>query len=361
MSKAVLALEDGTVLTGEAFGATGDTWGEVVFHTGMTGYEGVLTDPSYCGQIVVMTYPLIGNYGINREDLESPRVYARGLAVRQACQEPSNWRAESSLHGFLLEHGVVAISGLDTRALTRRLRSRGTMRGVISTQTIASEELVARASSCPHLSEQDLLKEAAATTRTVIPGSGPRIVVLDLGAKQNIMRSLRSRNCEIVILPPTVTGEDILAENPGGVVISNGPGDPERATGVIAAVKELVGKTPLLGICLGHQIIALALGGRTYKMKFGHHGPNHPVQDVATGRVYITSHNHGFAVDETSLQGLDVDVSYRNLNDGTVEGLRHRYLPISGVQYHPEAAPGPQDSEYLFDEFTSTVASKGVK
>jgi len=324
----------------------------------MTGYEGVLTDPSYCGQIVVMTYPLIGNYGVNREDFESGRIYARGLVVREACPDPSNWRSEYSLRDFLLEQGIVAVSGVDTRALTRRLRRYGTMRGVLSTLDVPPEELVARARACPELSEQDLLQEVAHTERTVIPGTGPRVVLIDLGAKRNIVRSLQQRNCEIVILPPTATVGDILAENANGVVISNGPGDPVRAGGVIETVRGLIGKTPLFGICLGHQIIALALGARTYKLKFGHRGANHPIQDTATGRVYITSHNHGFAVDEDSLAGLDIEVSHRSLNDGTVEGLRHRHLPIFAVQYHPEASPGPRDSEYLFNEFLSLVARK---
>ncbi|MDI6709395.1 MAG: glutamine-hydrolyzing carbamoyl-phosphate synthase small subunit [Bacillota bacterium] len=361
MRKAVLALEDGTVFTGEAFAAPGETWGEVVFNTGMTGYEGVLTDPSYCGQIVVMTYPLIGNYGTNREDFESARIYARGLVVREACDDPSNWRSEHSLRDLLLEQGIVAVTGVDTRALTRRLRRYGTMRGILGTLDVPPEELVARARACPQLSDQDLLQEVAHAERTVVPGTGPRVALINLGAKLNIVRSLSHHQCEIVIVPPTATAEEILAEDPAGVVISNGPGDPERAVGVIETVRGLVGKKPLFGICLGHQVIALAVGARTYKLKFGHRGANHPVQDTATGRVYITSHNHGFAVDEASLEGLDLEVSHRNLNDGTVEGLRHRRLPIFAVQYHPEASPGPHDSEYLFKEFLTAIAREEEK
>jgi carbamoyl-phosphate synthase small subunit len=351
MMQAILALEDGTVFTGRAFGARGERWGEVVFNTAMTGYQEILTDPSYCGQIVVMTYPLIGNYGINREDFEAKKSYVRGFVVREECDRPSNWRASYRLSDFLAREGVVGISGIDTRALTCHLRNQGTMRGVLSTECHDPALLVEKAKQCPHLTGQELVPEVATKEIYTLEGKGYRVVLIDLGSKLNIIRHLRERDCEVVVVPPTTTASEILALNPDGILLSNGPGDPVDVPYAIRTTRELIGKRPMFGICLGHQVIALALGAKTYKMKFGHRGANHPVKDLATGKVYITSQNHGFAVDAGSLAGLPVEVCHRNLNDGTVEGIRHKHLPLFSVQYHPEASPGPRESAYLFDQF----------
>jgi carbamoyl-phosphate synthase small subunit len=351
----MLALEDGTVYTGRSFGAGGEQWGEVVFNTGMTGYQEVLTDPSYCGQIVVMTYPLIGNYGTAREDDESRKSFVRGFVVREDCRHPSNWRAGGTIADFLTGENVIGLAGIDTRSLTRRLRSYGAMRGVISTITADAGELAERARSSPYLTGQELVPLVAAREAYTIPGSGKRVVLMDFGAKKNIVRCLAKRDCEVIVAPPDTGAADVLAFEPDGIVLSNGPGDPVDVPYAVAAVRRLIDKKPILGICLGHQILALAMGAKTYKMKFGHRGANHPVKDLATGRVYISSHNHGFSVDEESLEGLDIYVSHRNLNDGTVEGLKHKFLPVFSVQYHPEAAPGPADSEYIFDQFLAMM------
>lgn len=360
MEQGVLALENGAVFYGVPFGARGESWGEVVFNTGMTGYQEVLTDPSYCGQIVVMTYPLIGNYGINDEDWEDTRPHVRGFVVREACPSPSNWRAARSLDRYLAEQGIVGLAGVDTRALTRIIRSEGAMRGVIAGAPAPGEELVARARALPTISEQQLVFQVATDRPYHLPGGGCRVVVVDFGVKENIIRCLRDRGCDLVVVPPTFDAARIMACQPDGILLSNGPGDPTAVPGAVETVRELLGLRPLFGICLGHQILALALGGKTYKLKFGHRGANHPVKDLLSGRVYITSHNHGFAVDEGSLAHRDVVVTHRNVNDGTVEGLAHRYLPAFGIQYHPEAAPGPRDSEYLFDRFLALMRARVV-
>ncbi|MFZ5644448.1 MAG: glutamine-hydrolyzing carbamoyl-phosphate synthase small subunit [Bacillota bacterium] len=349
--KAILALEDGTYFIGKAFGSRGERWGEVVFNTGMTGYQEILTDPSYCGQIVVMTYPLIGNYGINREDFESKKSYVRGFVVKEECDHPSNWRASYKITDFLSREGVPGISGVDTRALTRHLRSFGTMRGVISAEESDPSVLVEKARSCPQLSGQQMVPEVATKEIYRVEGSGKRVVLLDFGSKLNIIRHLQMRGCDIYVVPPTTGPGEIMAMDPDGVMLSNGPGDPMDVPYAAITVKELAGRVPIFGICLGHQIMSLAMGARTYKMKFGHRGANHPVKDLITGRVYITSHNHGFSVDEESMSGIGLEVTHRNLNDNTVEGMRHESLPLFSVQYHPEASPGPTESDYLFDQF----------
>lgn len=359
--QAILALEDGTIFPGEAFGATGTQWGEVVFNTGMNGYQEVLTDACCCGQIVVMTYPLIGNYGITKEDFNNKKIHVRSLVVREVCEKPSNWRYSETVDSFLKKENVIGLSGVDTRALTRRLRSFGTMRGVICAGAgdHDAQALVERAKNCPHLTGQDLISGVAPTEIRVYHGGARRVILLDFGAGSNIIRCLQERDCEVVVVPPKTTAKDILAANPDGIVLSGGPGDPVDAPYAVETVRELIGKKPLLGICLGHLILGLALGAMTYKMKFGHRGANHPVKDLDTGRVYITFHNHGFSIEETSMKELDIYVSHRNLNDGTVEGFKHNNLPVLSVQFHPEALPGPQDSVYIFDQFIAMMAGEG--
>ncbi|MFZ5648809.1 MAG: glutamine-hydrolyzing carbamoyl-phosphate synthase small subunit [Bacillota bacterium] len=349
--KAILALEDGTYFIGNAFGSRGERWGEVVFNTGMTGYQEILTDPSYCGQIVVMTYPLIGNYGINREDFESKKSYVRGFVVKEDCDHPSNWRASYKISDFLSREGVPGISGIDTRALTRHLRNFGTMRGVISNDISNPASLVEKARNCPQLTGQQMVPEVSTRETYHIEGEAHRVVLIDFGSKLNIIRHLQMRGCDIYVVPHNTGAKETLALNPDGVMLSNGPGDPVDVPYAAEAVRELAGRVPIFGICLGHQIMSIAMGAKTYKMKFGHRGANHPVKDLITGRVYITSHNHGFSVDEESMAGLGLMVTHRNLNDNTVEGMRHETLPLFSVQYHPEASPGPTESDYLFDQF----------
>jgi len=349
--KAILALEDGTCFFGNAFGSMGERWGEVVFNTGMTGYQEILTDPSYCGQIIVMTYPLIGNYGINREDFESGKSYARGLVVKEQCEHPSNWRASYKINDFLAREGVPGISGVDTRALTRHLRSFGAMRGVISNDVADPAALSEKARHCPQLTGQQMVPEVSSAKAYRVEGQGKRVVLIDFGSKLNIIRHLQRRDCDIHVVPHNTGAQEIMALNPDGVMLSNGPGDPADVPYAAQTVREMAGHVPIFGICLGHQIMSLAMGARTYKMKFGHRGSNHPVKDLITGRVYITSHNHGFSVEEESMAGLGLEVTHRNLNDQTVEGMRHVSLPLFSVQYHPEASPGPTESEYLFEQF----------
>ncbi len=359
----ILVLEDGRVFSGEGFGARAEADGEVVFNTGMTGYQEVLTDPSYYGQIVTMTYPLVGNYGINPDDFESGSPKVRGFVVREACAEPSHWRSTQSLDQYLAYHGVPGLSGIDTRALVRHIRSQGTLRGVISTDVEGREPdriatLVRRAQG---VDISRAVREVTVAKPYRIFGDGPRVVVVDYGVKANILRSLERLDCDVVVVPALTTAGEIMELHPQGVLLSNGPGDPKEVPGAIGTVRTLLGNLPIFGICLGHQILALALGADTYKLKYGHRGVNHPVKDLASNRVYITSQNHGYAIDEESLGGLPVEVTHRNLNDNTVEGLRHRHLPIFSVQYHPEAAPGPDDSRYLFERFLENLAvSKAV-
>ena len=346
----VLILEDGTCFPGKVFGYIGKNQGEVVFNTGMTGYQEVLTDPSYCGQIVVMTYPLIGNYGVNLEDKESVKSHVRGFIVREKSLFYENYRANESLEEFLAYNKIVALEGVDTRALTRHLRNKGTMRGIIST----SYEM-GKMDFAPFMHDQ----VDQVTTREIIRHPNPHpgaktLAVLDMGFKSSILTGLLSKGFSVDVYPAWTSIEELEKANPDGIFLSNGPGDPKDAQNAIAIVKHFLGKKPICGICLGHQIIGLALGANTYKMKFGHRGLNHPVKDLRTGRVYITSQNHGYAIEESSL-GPDLYVSHRNLNDNTVEGISHKTLPVLSVQYHPEAAPGPADSMYLFDDFHALI------
>jgi carbamoyl-phosphate synthase small subunit len=350
-----LALENGKVFYGQGFGATGSSEGEVVFNTSMTGYQEILTDPSYCGQIVTMTYPLIGNYGINPDDFESRGSYVRGFVVKEACTDPNNWRTTETISHYLQENNIIGVAGIDTRALTRIIRQHGTLRGVISNEDYSDAELVQKAQAALGLSGQKLVGQVTTPEAFTLPGTGHRVVLLDMGAKISIARHLNEMGCEVIVVPAMTPAEDILAYRPDGVMISNGPGDPKDNWETITNVQQLVGKLPLFGICLGHQLLALALGGDTYKLKFGHRGANHPVKDLESTKVQITSQNHGYAVDEKTLADLDVTVTHRNLNDGTVEGIRHNQHPLFCVQYHPEANPGPTDSVHLFSRFLSMM------
>jgi len=365
---AKLALEDGTVFTGTAFGAEGEVDGEVCFNTSMTGYQEILTDPSYRGQIVTMTYPEIGNYGVNSEDVESRRPFLAGFIVRERSRRASNFRAEGELDEYLRRWGIVGLEGIDTRALVRRLRIHGAMKGVLSTEDLDDQNLVAKAKASPGLVGRDLVREVVPEkpvcwneplsrwTRLVPrdfspPGEdAPHVVALDFGMKWNIARHLFDMGCRVTILPGMATAEEVLEQKPDGVFLSNGPGDPEPVSYAQQTIRSLLGKVPIFGICLGHQLLSLACGARTYKLKFGHRGANQPVLNYATGRVEITTQNHGFAVDADSLPD-ELEVTHINLNDQTVEGVRHRHLPAFSVQYHPEASAGPHDSHYLFAQF----------
>ncbi|MGP8154792.1 MAG: glutamine-hydrolyzing carbamoyl-phosphate synthase small subunit [Smithella sp.] len=360
--RSLLVLEDGSVFEGTAFAGNGETMGEVVFNTGMTGYQEVITDPSYKGQIVTMTYPLIGNYGINDEDMESAGIHLEGFIVKEYQPNPSNWRMRQSLKSFLEDHGKIGLEGIDTRALTRRLRLSGSMKGIISTDTKNISELLAKVQAYPGLVGRDLVREVScqkpylwkkgAPSQCKIPARKPvkklRVLVLDCGVKYNILRLLENNGCQVIVLPSFSTGDEILALKPDGVLLSNGPGDPAALPYIVDVARAVIGKIPTFGICLGHQIIGQAIGGYTEKLKFGHHGINQPVKNVDTGRVEITSQNHGFVVDPKSVD-KKAEKTYHNLNDRTSEGMQ---MPLTmSVQYHPEAAPGPHDTEYLFLQF----------
>ena len=348
--QALLVLEDGSVYRGNVFAGEGEVLGEVVFNTGMTGYQEILTDPSYKGQIVAMTYPLIGNTGINPEDMESAGIHLEGFIVREHEEPPSNWRSRQSLREFLEAHQTLGIEGIDTRALTRRIRITGAMRGILSTETTEIDLLLQRVRAYPGLVGRDLVKEVTCRQPYLWKEGARRVVVLDCGVKYNILRHLAKRGCEVLVLPATASGEEILALRPDGVLLTNGPGDPAALPYIVDAVRSILGKVPIFGICLGHQILGQAAGGRTVKLKFGHHGINQPVKNCRSGRVEITSQNHGFVVLPESLTEKRETLLW-NLNDRTSEGLCYPALSAFSVQHHPEAAPGPHDADYLFDEF----------
>jgi carbamoyl-phosphate synthase small subunit len=359
--KAILVLADGTAYEGYSFGAQTDTYGEVVFNTSMTGYQEILTDPSYAGQIVVPTFPLIGNYGINEQDAESKRIQVRGFVVREHCEKPSHYLSKGTVHDYLNENCIPGIHGLDTRAITRKLRSSGVMMGMITTDK-TPEEALAALKQTPDYGETDFVLDVSTDKPYEWPaetGIVPRfnVVVLDCGLKYNILRLLAQSGCKVTVVPCTTPAEKILKMNPDGILLSPGPGDPELLDYVVGNVRKLVEKKPIMGICLGCQVLARAFGGKTFKLKFGHRGGNHPVKEYATGRVHITAQNHGYAVDADSLKD-GLEVSHINLNDGTVEGLRHKELPIFAIQYHSEASPGPLDNTYLFDNFINMIKSR---
>lgn len=365
---AKLALEDGTVYTGRSFGATDATVGEVVFNTSMTGYQEILTDPSYKGQIVAMTYPLIGNYGVNSDDCESGQPHVQGFIVRELARLPSNFRSQGRLEDYLKENNVFGLEGIDTRALVRRLRVRGAMNGMLSTTDLDNASLVHKARNGPHMVGRDLVREVVPSQPfawsegftnpfvTYLPSrpATHHVVALDFGMKRNILRCLVQVGCKVTVLPGSAGADDVLAHNPDGVFLSNGPGDPAPLTYAIETIHRLAGKKPMFGICLGHQLIGLALGGKTFKLKFGHRGANQPVLDQRTNKVEITTQNHGFAVQLDNLPS-DLEPTHINLNDRTLEGMRHKRRPLFSVQYHPEASAGPHDSGYLFEEFRNAM------
>ncbi len=368
--EAILALEDGRVFRGRGFGAPCERFGEVVFNTSLSGYQEILTDPSYAGQIVILTYPHIGNYGTNPLDSESAHPYAEGLVVRELSQRASNWRSVEEICAFLSDYGVPVISDIDTRALVRHLRKHGAMRGVVSQTDLNEASVVRKAKASPSMVGWDLASRVTTRTRYDWDESSPdiyrkgerqraparfRVVAYDYGIKHNILRRLVDVGCRVTVVPATTKAAEVLEMKPDGVFLSNGPGDPEPLEYAAQAVRELLGRVPVFGICLGHQIVGLALGGKTYKLKFGHHGGNHPVLNLETQKVEITAQNHGFAVDPDSLKASEVVLSHMNLNDQTLEGLRHKSLPLFSVQYHPEASPGPHDSAYLFERFVKMM------
>ena len=376
--KAILALEDGAVFEGWSFGFFGEKTGEVVFNTSMTGYQEILTDPSYKGQIVTMTYPLIGNYGINQEDIESQEPKVEGFIVKENSSVFSNWRGDQSLSDYLNSRRIMGAEGMDTRAITRHIRLAGAMKAILSTDDLDRDRLIEKAKASPGLLGRDLVKEV--TCEKPLPWTSrndpqflnhpspastdhfrPKVVALDYGVKYNILRSLCDWNCEVTVLPASSSAEFILSYHPDGILLSNGPGDPEGIPYAIETIRQLIGKKPIFGICLGHQLLGLAFGGRTFKLKFGHRGANQPVKDLRTGKVMITSQNHGFCVDPNSLDPAEVELTQINLNDQTLEGMRHKRFPISSVQYHPEASPGPHDTQDLFAEFVKMMEVNSTK
>jgi len=358
---AILVLEDGKVFKGKSFGTQGEMIAEVVFNTGMAGYQEVLTDPSYCGQMIAMTYPLIGNYGVNEDDMESSQIQVAGFIVRELCRWHSNFRATKSLEDWMKQQGIMGLEGIDTRALTRHIRQTGSMNGILTTQSTDSNALAEKARQAPHMTGQDLVRKVTCEKaypfqdKTISPPAGKyNVTVVDCGAKSNICRELALRGCNVTVVPAQASVEDVREQKPDGIMVSNGPGDPAAVPYLIETIKNLLGKVPIFGICLGHQILSLALGGKTEKMKFGHRGVNHPVMDMQTRKVSITSQNHGFCVDANSLSD-EIEITHINMNDKSVEGIRHKKFPVFSVQYHPECSPGPHDAKYLFDTFMEMI------
>jgi carbamoyl-phosphate synthase small subunit len=370
--QAILALEDGRIFRGKGYGAKAECYGEVVFNTSLTGYQEIFTDPSYAGQIVVLTNPQIGNYGTNPDDNEAVRPFIEGLVVREFSPISSNWRSQQAADEYLERFNIPVIADLDSRALVRHLRTHGVMRGVISLIESDPDKLVAKARSIPKMDGTDLARVVSTKQRyswdqgPIVTYAGQpvkefdperalHVVAYDYGIKQNILRMLVDQGCSVTVVPAETSAEDVLALKPDGVFLSNGPGDPEPVTYAHESIRKLAGKTPIFGICLGHQLVGLALGGKTYKLKFGHHGGNHPVRQERTGKIEITAHNHNFAVDPDSLKQSEVEMTHFDLNDGTLEGMRHKTMPLFTVQYHPEASPGPHDSHYLFGDFVKMM------
>ena len=356
MMSAVILLEDGSVFKGKAFGKKGTVTGEFVFNTCMSGYQEILTDPSYKGQIVVMTYPLIGNYGINQYDVESYQPHAEGMIVKELCKLPSNWRCSSDAEAYFFDNGIPGVEGVDTRSLTKLIRTKGSMLGIVSSETDDLEVLAKKLEESKQVKRM-LVQEVTTKQKYIIEGTGKRIAAMDFGIKENILRSLKRRGFEIHVFPSNATFEELMAIEPDGIFLSNGPGDPTDLPEAVKVIQKCFGVKPIFGICLGHQLLGLALGGKTVKLAFGHHGGNHPVKDLISGQCHITSQNHNYAVAPDSFAGVEdkIEITHINLNDRTVEGLRHKEMPIFSVQYHPEACPGPRDSDYVFDTFVEML------
>ncbi|WP_286079113.1 glutamine-hydrolyzing carbamoyl-phosphate synthase small subunit [Faecalibaculum rodentium] len=357
MMERLLILEDGSVYRGQGFGSDELKTGELVFNTSMTGYQEILTDNSYCGQIVMMTYPLIGNYGINRDDYESIEPAVFGFVTRDLCQSPNNWRSQETLDDFLKAHNIPGIYDVDTRAITRKLRNKGTMRAMLANPDTDIEAAVKQLQETDYLHDQ--VARVSSSKIFPIPNRGHKVVLMDFGAKLGIVRELSRRGCDLIVVPWDTDAQTILSYHPDGVMLSNGPGDPEDVPQAIETIRQLMGKTVIFGICLGHQLISLACGAKTYKLKFGHRGANHPVVDLETGKVDITSQNHGFAVDIDSLADTELELTHKALNDGSCEGVQHKELPVFSVQFHPEASAGPEDTAYLFDKFVAMMDKEG--
>ncbi|MBC5635895.1 glutamine-hydrolyzing carbamoyl-phosphate synthase small subunit [Ornithinibacillus hominis] len=353
MLKRKLVLENGTVFIGAGFGSDREISGEVVFNTSMTGYQEIISDPSYCEQIVTLTYPLIGNYGINRDDFETVAPFINGLIVKEYSEYPSNFRCDETIDSFLKAHNIPGLAGIDTRKLTKCIRRAGTMRGYIANEEVPDDEIIRRLQQIPV--RHDQVKQTSTSKPYIVPGRGRRIVLLDFGMKHGILRELTKRDCHVTVVPYNYSADNILRLKPDGIMLTNGPGDPQDVPEAIETIQRVIGAIPIFGICLGHQLLALACGAKTEKMKFGHRGGNHPVKDIIHGKTFLTSQNHGYAVNTASLANTDLELTQIALNDHSVEGIRHKVFPAFSVQYHPESSPGPEDSNYLFDDFLRLI------